>query len=74
MKYALVTGGSRGIGRAICHKLAQQGYKVIINYVSNENEAYNTLQDIKDEGGDAEILQFNVADRTGSADAIAQWQ
>ena len=74
MKYALVTGGSRGIGRAICHKLAQLGYKVIINYVSNENEAYNTLQDIKDEGGDAEILQFNVADRTGSADAIAQWQ
>ena len=74
MKYALVTGGSRGIGRAICHKLAQQGYKVIINYVSNENVAYNTLQDIKDEGGDAEILQFTVADRTGSADAIAQWQ
>ena len=35
MKYALVTGGSRGIGRAVCIKLAQMGYQVIINYASN---------------------------------------
>ena len=41
-KYALVTGGSRGIGRAICVRLAQEGYRVIINYASNEAEAQNT--------------------------------
>ena len=39
MKYALVTGGSRGIGRAVCVKLAQMGYHIIINYVSNATEA-----------------------------------
>ena len=43
-KYALVTGGSRGIGRAICVKLAQEGYQVIINYASNEAEAQKTLE------------------------------
>ena len=43
MKTALVTGGSRGIGRAICLKLAQMGYHVLINYVSNEAAAQETL-------------------------------
>ena len=44
MKYALVTGGSRGIGRAICIKLAEQGYNIIINYKSNEAEANKTAE------------------------------
>ena len=44
MKYALVTGGSRGIGRAVCQKLYQMGYEVLINYVSNEAAAKETLQ------------------------------
>jgi 3-oxoacyl-[acyl-carrier protein] reductase len=39
MKYALVTGGSRGIGRSIAIKLAEQGYNILINYKSNEAEA-----------------------------------
>ena len=43
MKYALVTGGSRGIGRAITVRLAQEGYQVIINYTSNQTEAEKTL-------------------------------
>ena len=43
MNYALVTGGSRGIGRAVCVKLAQMGYNVIVNYVSNDAEAEKTL-------------------------------
>ena len=42
MKIALVTGGSRGIGRAICVELAQKGYHVLINYASNDTEARNT--------------------------------
>ena len=42
MKFALVTGGSRGIGRAICLKMAAMGYNVLINYKSNEIEANNT--------------------------------
>ena len=44
MKYALVTGGSRGIGRAVCVKLAQMGYHIMINYVSNATEAQKTLE------------------------------
>ena len=46
MKYALVTGGSRGIGRAICLKLAEMNYHVLINYQANEHEALITLQQI----------------------------
>ena len=42
MKYALVTGGSRGIGRAVCLKLAEMGYHILINYQSNDTEAEAT--------------------------------
>ena len=55
-KYALVTGGSRGIGRAICVKLAQEGYHVIVNYASNEAEAKNTLEMMDGKG---ELLPFD---------------
>ena len=50
MKYALVTGGSRGIGRAICVKLASQGYHVLINYVANQAKAEETLALTKEAG------------------------
>jgi 3-oxoacyl-[acyl-carrier protein] reductase len=63
MKFALVTGGSRGIGRAICIKLAEMGYNVLINYKSNEEEANNTLALVKEKGVDGEIIQFDVADK-----------
>ena len=43
-KYAFVTGGSRGIGRAVCVKLAQMGFCVVINYVSNDEAAQETLR------------------------------
>lgn len=56
MKYALVTGGSRGIGRAVCIKLAQMGYQVIINYASNTEEAEKTLEMIKSTGQNGETL------------------
>jgi len=60
-KYALVTGGSRGIGRAIAIRLAKMGYHVLVNYVSNEVEAEQTLTMIHDAGGSGEKLRFNVA-------------
>lgn len=74
MKYALVTGGSRGIGKAICVKLASMGYHVIINYVSNEAKALDTLQQITDAGGEGSILRFDVADLEQTAQAIAGWR
>jgi 3-oxoacyl-[acyl-carrier protein] reductase len=74
MKYALVTGGSRGIGKAICLKIAQMGYTVIINYRNNDEEANNTLQQIKSEGGNAELLKFDVSEPEQIKSAIENWK
>lgn len=71
MKYALVTGGSRGIGRAICKRLWQMGYEVLINYVSNQAAAQETLAAIK---GHGELLRFDVADAAAVETAIRGWQ
>jgi len=61
MKYALITGGSRGIGKAVSKKLAADGMYVIINFHSNKFEAENTLAEIVAEGGNGELLQFDVS-------------
>lgn len=61
MKYALVTGGSRGLGRAVCLKLAAQGLPVIINYQSNAAAAEAVKAEIEAAGGIAELLPFNVS-------------
>ena len=71
-KNALVTGGSRGIGRAICIRLAAMGAHVYINYVSNPDAARDTQKVITDAGGIADILAFNVADAAEAQDAIRQ--
>ena len=71
MKYALVTGGSRGIGRAICVKLSQEGYHVLINYVSNEAEAEKTLELC---GGEGTLLKFDVSKGEQTREALAAWQ
>lgn len=71
MKYALVTGGSRGIGRAICKRLWQMGYEVLINYVSNQAAAQETLAAIE---GHGELLRFDVADAAAVETAIRAWQ
>ncbi|MFA7384342.1 MAG: 3-oxoacyl-[acyl-carrier-protein] reductase [Desulfurivibrionaceae bacterium] len=60
-KIAVVTGGSRGIGRAICQRLAALGALVIVNYVSNPSAADETVQSIRSAGGKGEAAQFNVA-------------
>lgn len=74
MKYALVTGGSRGIGRAVCVKLASQGYHVLINYVSNQAKAEETLALTKEAGTEGEIIKFDVANLEETTAAIEKWQ
>ena len=56
MKYILVTGGSRGIGRAVCIRLAQMGLPIIINYRSNEAAAKETQQLVEAQGVNAELM------------------
>jgi len=73
MNYALITGGSRGIGRAVCIDLAAKGYPVIINYASNEAAALETKQMIEENGGVAELLPFNVADGAAVDAALEAW-
>jgi len=73
MKYALVTGGSRGIGRAICLELASQGNPIIINYLSNEEAANETKRLIEEQGGTAELLAFDVADSESVDKAMEEW-
>ena len=73
MKYALVTGGSRGIGRSICLKMAEMGYNVLINYVSNEEKAREVQAEIIERGVQAEILQFDVAEQTQVDNVINTW-
>lgn len=74
MKYALVTGGSRGIGRAICVKLASMGFPVIINYQSNSAAAEETKSLVEAAGGSAELLPFDVSDVDAVDGAIERWQ
>lgn len=74
MEYALVTGGSRGIGRAVALRLAARGYTVVINYKSNEEAARETLQAIEAAGGRAELLPFDVARPEAIEAALAVWQ
>lgn len=74
MKYALVTGGSRGIGKAICLKLSQMGMPVVINYQSNDKYAQETCELIKQLGGAAELLKFDVSDKEQVDNALNTWE
>jgi 3-oxoacyl-[acyl-carrier protein] reductase len=71
-KVALVTGGSRGIGRAAALALAKQGAHVVVNYVSNEAAARDVAETIEKAGGKAEIVQFDVGTGDGAEKAIAE--
>ena len=62
MKVALVTGASKGIGKACALRLARDGYTVVVNYSSSDEAAQQTLDQIKSEGGDGMIYKANVAD------------
>ncbi len=69
-KIAIVTGGGRGIGRAISIELAGAGYYIVINYKSNAKAAADTLKTIKERGNDGEIIKFDVSDSKESERAI----
>jgi len=73
MKYALVTGGSRGIGRAVCLQLAEMGYPVLINYASNREAAEETKRLVEAKGVVAELLPFNVANVEEVDSALNGW-
>jgi 3-oxoacyl-[acyl-carrier protein] reductase len=73
MKCALVTGGSRGIGRAICLELAAMGYFILVNYRSGEGEAARTLDLIRQQGGDGELLRFDVGNADEVRQALTAW-
>lgn len=74
MKYALVTGASRGIGRAIAIRLANDGYNIIINYRSNDAEAQATLDAVRCAGSDGCLMRCDVADPDSFTAALVAWQ
>jgi len=74
MKYALVTGGSRGLGKAVCLKLSAMGIPVIINFQSSSTLAEEVKAEIERNGGQAELMPFNVSDVKAVDCAIEEWQ
>lgn len=74
MKYALVTGGSRGLGRAICCRLSQMGIPVLINYQSNQAAAEEVRDEILSHGGSATLIRFDVSDQKAVSEALETWE
>lgn len=70
-KTALVTGGSRGIGKQTATDLAAEGCHVIVNYHSNPDAANETLEEIEKSGGSGEVLKFDVSDYGATEKALS---
>ena len=74
-KCAIIPGGSRGIGKAICLKLASEtNYHLLINYQSNKEAAQQTLQEVEALGATAELLPFDVTDKEQTQEVLTLWQ
>ncbi|MBN8226607.1 3-oxoacyl-ACP reductase FabG [Corallococcus macrosporus] len=69
-KTVLVTGSSRGIGRAIALRLARDGYDVVVHCRSKRDEADAVAAQVREAGREARVLQFDVADRAGTQAAL----
>lgn len=63
MRSVLVTGSSRGIGRAIAQRLSRDGFDVVVHYRSQQQDAEAALEAIREAGGQGRIVQFDIADR-----------
>ncbi|MCF6342914.1 MAG: 3-oxoacyl-ACP reductase FabG [Bacteroidales bacterium] len=74
MKHALITGGSGGIGSAICLKLSKMGYKVLVHYHTNKAAAEEVLVNIRNANGDGEIIGFDVTDFSAVKKALNNWK
>ncbi|MBC3757185.1 3-oxoacyl-ACP reductase FabG [Hyunsoonleella sp. SJ7] len=75
MKCALITGGSRGLGKAICVQLAKDtDYHILVNYNSNKDAATDTLKSIEAEGNTGELMRFNVGDASEVKAQLETWQ
>jgi 3-oxoacyl-[acyl-carrier protein] reductase len=73
MKYAIVTGGSRGIGKAVALKLAGEGYNVVITYKGNEAEATKTLALLREKKVEAIALKFDVSKKDEVENVLGVW-
>src|SRR6185436_5971606 len=73
MNYAFVSGGSRGIGRATCVKLAEAGYNLLINYASNDEEAQKTKSLVEEKGTTAELMKFDVSKESEVESNLQKW-
>jgi 3-oxoacyl-[acyl-carrier protein] reductase len=69
-RVALVTGGSRGIGRAIALALGRRGAYVVINYRDNQSAAEATLSELAAQGGRGELLQFDVSSESATDESV----
>ena len=74
MEYALITGASRGLGKAIAERLAKEGYAVIVNYNNSEKAAIETVENIEAAGGKAELMKLDVKEGRQVDAAIEAWE
>jgi len=74
MRYALITGASRGIGRAIAERFAAEGMHVIINYLRNDEAANEAVHAIAAAGGSASLLRFDISSSLAVEEALNSWE
>lgn len=72
MRTVLVTGSSKGIGRAIAIRLAEDGFNIVVHYLSDQEGAKQTLEQIETAGGSGRLLSFDIGNRNQCKEQIEQ--